>query len=219
MRRGALLLAGAALAATAACSAGRAARTRTPEPRPDEGPWATLRDAATRRARLYDGLDHRATATATHLSLPVREALVTRLGEWKSWTPEELERRLLFEREQAATGEEFLLSFYAADTRTNDLDAVPSTWRLAVRTRGGEELLPVQVDAVDDYDRDTRTLFPWIGPFDIVYRVRFPLPGAGALAGGDHALEIASALGMMTLDWSRPAEPVPLLLPAPQDPR
>lgn len=217
MRLAALAL--AVLAAVGSgCSVGARARTRTPAPGPNEGRWAELRDDATRRGRLYDGLDHRATATATHLSVPVREALAERLAEWKSWTAEELERRLVLERAQAASGEDFLVSFYAADTRTNDLDASDSTWRLAVRT-GGEELLPLDVEALDQYDQEVRTLFPWIGPFDTVYRVRFPLPSAGPLKGGDCALEITSALGSLDLDWSRPPEPVPLLLPTPHEHR
>ena len=82
----------AALAAAALAAAG--CHPRSPLPMTREGEWALTRDAATRRAVLYDGFKHRATGTATHLSLAVREARARRLGEWLGWTDQELATRL-----------------------------------------------------------------------------------------------------------------------------
>ncbi|WP_242344673.1 hypothetical protein [Anaeromyxobacter terrae] len=215
MTRAALVRAvlGLALLAGAACTI----RSRTPYPRTDQGEWAERRDNATRRDLLYDGLDHRATATATHLSLPVREARARRLAEWKGWTAQELEQRLATERAEAAAGEEFLIVFYTSASKANDLDAPKSIWHLAVKNEAGE-LVSVGARIADD-DDELRGLFPWVGPFDTVYRVRFPVPREGPLADEGYVLEIASALGVLELDYTSPPIPTPRIQPSPPEGR
>jgi hypothetical protein len=202
-------LALAAAAALASC----ALLPRAPEPTTMEGEWAQKRDAETRRAFLYDGLKHRATATATHLSLAVREARARRLAEWYGWTPAELDHRLAQERKDAAEREEFLVSFYTAESHYNDLDGLRTGWRVALKVEG-TDLLPRRITALD---RETSTLglFPYVGPFDTIYQVVVPMPAAGPVAGRPFALEIASALGKLSIDFSTPngtitpQEPVP----------
>lgn len=188
----------AALAALAGCSI----HAKSPLPPTREGEWALARDAATRRTVLYDRLTHRATATATHLSLAVREARARRLAEWLGWTPQELERRLAAEREEAAAGEEFLLSFYTSDSRANDLDAPESVWRVALKV-GGTDLLARRVTSIDP-DVTTAGLFPYVGPFDVVYRVFLPRPAGGAIDGTPFVLQLASTLGKVDLDYGAP---------------
>lgn len=172
---------------------------REPEPRPDAGDWASARDAATRRYQLYDGLVHRATATATFLSPEVREARARRLAKWLAWTQDDLARRLEAERTEAAAFDDFVVAFYTADRTANDLDAMRSVWRIAVEVGGGE-LLPTNVTALDS-DATITTLYPWVSPFDTVYRVRFAQPPDAPLAGRPFTLEIASALGRIPLDF------------------
>jgi hypothetical protein len=209
VRARALLAAAAALAL-----AGCPLHPRAPQPPPREGEWALLRAAETRRAVLYDGLRHRATATATHLSLPVREARARRLAEWFGWSDEELERRVALERAGAAAGEEFLLSFYTADPRANDLDAPRSMWRVFVRVDGAD----LEATRVTSIDRDTTILglFPYVGPFEVAYLVLLPRPTSGELRGRPFVLELASGLGRVSLDWNvagilveEPWQPVP----------
>lgn len=189
-------------AATGLLLAGCPIHPRAPLPPPRAGEWAVARDAATRRAVVYDVLDHKATATATHLSLPVREARARRLGEWLGWTPKELEDRLATERAEAAAGEEFVVSFYTADPKWNDLDAPRSVWRVSLRT-GDVDLLATRVTSIDS-NATTVGLYPYVGPFDVVYRVFLPHPPSGPIDGGAYVLEIASALGKVTLDYGAP---------------
>lgn len=204
----------AALAAALALAlAGCAYLPRSPVPATTEGDWAHERDLGTRRALLYDGLDHRATGTATHLSLAVREARARRLAAWYGWTPQELEERLAQERKEAAEGEEFVISFYTAQPRENDLDAPRSIWRVAVKV-DGTDLLPRRVTSVDR-DATITGLFPYVGPFDVVYRASFPPASAGPLAGREFTLEIAGARGKLPLDYGRPDGTVDPQQPAP----
>ncbi len=188
---------------------------RAPVPTTVEGEWGRIRDESTRRFQLYDRLDNRANATVTHLSLAVREARARRLAKWLDWTPEELERRLADERAAAAKAEEFLVSFYTADPRANDLDAPKSVWRIALRLNG-EELLANHITSVD-MDATLLGLFPYVGPFDIAYLVTCPRAPGGDIADKPFVLEVTSALGKMPLDWGvedgrmahEPLQPVP----------
>jgi hypothetical protein len=175
---------------------------RQPQPRPGTGEWAEVRDGATRAKQLYDGLVHRANAVAVHLTLPVREARAVRLADWYAWSPPELDRRLAEERAEAAKGEEFLLAFYTAELRANDLDAPRSIWRVAVVVEG-VNVLASKVEAVQS-DATLKALFPLVGPFDTVYRVRFPPPPEGKLEGRSFLVRLSSALGTIDLDFGMP---------------
>ena len=189
-------------------------QAREPVPGPEEGEWARKRDEATRRFELYDGLVHRATATATFLTPEVREARARRLAKWLSWTEDELARRLAAEQADGAAGEEFVLTFYTADKHWNDLDTGSrSQWRVSVEL-GPVEMLPSKIEAMDD-DAMLKGLFPWVGPFDVVYRVRAPHPPDGQLAGRPFVLRLSSALGKIPLDYARPAEKFEVPVQAP----
>ncbi len=102
---------------------------------------------------------------------------------------------------------------YTAEPRFNDLDAPRSGWRVAVQFNGAD-LLPRRVTAVER-DSATLGLYPYVGPFDVVYRVILPMPAAGPVAGRPYDLEIASALGKLIIDFETPngtitpQEPVP----------
>jgi hypothetical protein len=206
----------AGLLAAAGCSIRSSVNTllpTSPKPDPLEGEWAEKRDAATRRDLVYDGLKHRATVTATHLSLAVREARARRLAAWFGWTPVELEKWLAEERKAAATTEEFEVAFYTAEPRYNNLDGLRSDWRVTLKVDGAD-LLAKRVVGVDR-DAATLMLFPFIGPFDIVYRVIAPIPQAGPVEGRPYVLELSSALGRLTLDYGKPPGP-PATVNSPQ---
>jgi hypothetical protein len=175
---------------------------RQPQPGPKGGEWAEAREEGTRAKQLYDGVVHIANAAATHLTPRVREARATRLADWLAWSPAELDRQLAQDRAEAAAGEEFVLAFYTADMYANDLDAPKSVWRVALVV-DGVNVLPRKVEFLDA-DWTVKQLFPYVGPFDTVYRVRFPPAPEGSLKGHTYVLRLSSALGSVDLDWSRP---------------
>jgi len=201
-RRAARLLLALGLA-LAGCSAYREVRSTLPplepQPGPEAGDYATLRDAASRRARLYDGFVHRADLNGTWLSAEVRLAGTRRLAEWQGWSQAELDKALALDQAEAAKGEQFLLALYTADRHHNDLDAPSSTWRV-VLDDGTTQATATSVEAVPA-DATVRQLFPYVGPFDVVYRARLPWTGA-PLAGRPFTLKLLSALGPLVLDFS-----------------
>jgi hypothetical protein len=205
-----------ALLSLAGCGAIQGVKSRLPprepQPGPEAGDFADLRDAATRQDKLYDGFLHRATAAATWLTPEVREAATRRLAEWQGWSAGELARALEAERAETAKGEEFVLAFYAAERRNNDLDLKPSVWRLEL-TDGTDQASAASITVAED-DATMKALFPFVGPFDLVYRVRVPWPGA-PLAGRPFQLRISGALGRMDLRFneSGPAVERPHMAP------
>lgn len=171
---------------------------RNPSPGIDAGEWGTLRDDASRRAVLYDGFVHRANASATWLSPEVREAGVRRQAEWQARNAAELEQALARSRAEALKGEEFMVAVYTADRRANDLDAPKSVWHLELDD--GTTRVPAFEVVGITTDATVRQLFPYIDPFDVVYRVRFKWTGA-SLVGRPFKLRIGSGLGELVLDF------------------
>jgi hypothetical protein len=172
---------------------------REPQPGPEDGAYADLRDAATRKARLYDGFVHRADVTVTWLSPEVRDAGTRRLAEWQGWSTVELEAALAAQHAEAAKGEQFLISLYTADRKHNDLADPGSIWRIQLDD-GTTRAAAAAVEVVPR-DANTRQLFPFVGSFDLVYRARVPWTGE-PLAGRGFSLKLMSALGPLVLDFT-----------------
>jgi hypothetical protein len=143
-----------------------------PKPGPDQGAWAQARDRQTRAVRLYDGLALRAFATVVWESPEVRAARVDRVAVWKAMTDDERAASRHAEDETAAVFDELTVALFTPDRNDNDLDANQSNWRLALVTDAGEtvatKVTQLRIDSM------LRTLYPRIGDFDVVYRVRFP---------------------------------------------
>ncbi len=194
-----------AAAAVALALGGCALFPRQPAPTTHEGEWAAQRDRFTRSAKGYDRLDDRVFATATYQAPSVREARVERLAEWKAMTAEERERLMAAERADGETWEEFLLAFYTSDRDSNDLTSAQSVWRLALVVEGGGEILPAARPEMLRSDATVTGLYPSVGKFDIVYRVRFPRwKGERPLHETAFRLVVAGAPAKIELRFDQP---------------
>lgn len=188
--------------AVAGCGALQGVRSRLPprepQPGPEDGAYADLRDAATRQDRLYDGFLHRADLTGTWLSAEVQDAGTRRLAAWQGWPQAELDAALAAQAAEAAKGEQFLLAMYTADRKHNDLADQGSVWRIQLDD-GTTQASAAAVEVVPR-DANARQLFPYIGSFDVVYKVRVPWTGA-PLAGRPFTLKVQGALGQLSLSF------------------
>jgi hypothetical protein len=197
MRR-ALLPALVALAAAAGCA--RIPFTEAqPTPTADQGAWAELRHRFTRSGKIYDGLGTNAFVSAVYEPLEEREARADRLAVWKKLTAQEREVLLATERDQASRFDDFLLALFTPVRPDNDLTSKKSIWRVAVVIPGEGELLPESIEQVH-VDSDLRELYPNVGDFDVVYRVRFPR-WKEPLAARAFTLRLASSRGSLDLDY------------------
>jgi hypothetical protein len=196
-----LLLAAALSLALAGCSLFQGMNERLPRhpsPGPAGGEYAALREAASRHDSLYDGLVHRADLNGTWLSPAVRLAGTRQLAEWQSWTPGELEAALKADQAAAAKGEEFVLALYTAERKHNDLDVKPSVWHVEIDD--GQRVAVASTVEVLTADATTQQLFPYVGPFDVVYRIRVRWDGP-PLEGRRFVLRLAGAVGKLELDF------------------
>jgi hypothetical protein len=194
-----------AMAALALALGGCGLLPRQPVPTSLEGEWAAQRDRFTRSAKAYDRLDDQVFLTATYQAPSVRVARVERLAEWKAMTAEERDRLLAAERAEGEQWEEFLVAFYTNDRNSNDLASTRSVWRLALAVEGAGELLPVARPEIVRSDATVAGLYPYVGNFDIVYRVRFPRwKGERPLHEIPFALVVASALAKVELRFDAP---------------
>lgn len=176
-----------------------------PVPGAREGEWAAQRDRFTRSAKAYDRLDDQAFVTATYQAPSARLARADRLAEWKAMTAEERERLLASERAEGEKWEEFLVAFYTSDRDSNDLASTRSVWRLALAVEGAGELLPAGRPEIVRSDATVTGLYPYVGKFDVVYRVRFPRwKGERPLHEIPFRLVMAGALAKVELRFNEP---------------
>ncbi len=195
-------VAAALLASALACSLYRSVYRPAPEPTTFEGDWARVRGQYARSAKLYDGLSTRAFAQVVYAAPEVRRSRVDRLAVWRKVTPEEKERMAAAERADGERWEEFLIAFFTADRGDNDLSARQSVWRIALVVPGEGDSLPASVDELRT-DATLRELYPEIGDYDTVYRVRFPRWRA-PLTDRPFSLRVTSARGQLTFRWPGP---------------
>ncbi len=172
---------------------------RQPSPPPNEGDWALARERVTRSSKIYDGLGTNAFVRAVYQASDVRESRVSRLAVWTAMTAPERDRLLAAEREEAAQYDDFLVALFTPDRADNDLDSLRSIWRVALVVPGEGERLPVKVSQVKA-DSTLRTLYPAIGEFDVVYRVRFTR-WEPPIAQRHFTLRLAGARGRVDLEY------------------
>jgi hypothetical protein len=170
-----------------------------PTPPADQGEWAALRERATRSGKLYDGLGTNAFLRAVYQASDVRQARVSRLATWSAMPAVERDRLLAAERDEAARYDDFLVSLFTPNRADNDLDATRSIWRVALVVPGEGERLPVGISQVKA-DSTLRALYPGIGDFDVVYRVRFAR-WEPPLAQRRFVLRLAGARGRIDLEF------------------
>ncbi len=179
----------------------------SPKPGTDDPPWGPERDRFARHAKVYDIFDDKAFAVAWYESVPFRLARADRVAAWRAFSPDERNKMISAEQAEAAAQEDFLLAFYTGHQPDNDLDSPRSIWRVALVV-GSTEILPTRIELVRA-DATIRALYPAIGNFDTIYRIRFPAWKGSPLADAPFSLMIAGAPGRIELTWD-PRGPDPI---------
>ena len=128
----------------------------------------------------------------------VRAARVVRVAAWRNLTPAERDALLASEQDEAERFEDFIVSLFTSDRADNDLDSTRSVWRVVLVVEGEGDAEPVRIEQVRP-DATLRTLYPTIGDFDTVYRVRFPRWPHGSLSERRFILRLAGARGRVDL--------------------
>lgn len=173
-----------------------------PDPLPERaGPYGAAFFAWSRQAAIYEGLEARVFVAATYHTGPFRAALgqeVARLfgeGQGGGDGSSDGGARLAWARAESAPSEtrDFLVALSAADRGLDVLDGPTPAWRLSLQDAAGTHA-PLSVVRVEP-DVSARALYPYLNPFTVAYRVRFPA-GQGALK-----LVLAGVHGRAELDF------------------
>lgn len=185
--------------ALAGCATGRIPRLGTDPPPADpdaaiESAYQQTLERYTRSQGLYDLFDTRLFVHATWESGAFTEARVRRLARFRAMPVEEERAALEAERQRLRDVVEFHLAVHANDPKMDDFDRGNSMWRLALLV-DGREVAPQLVERIGRTTTDQRSIYTYMEPFWVGYRVRFPRPSGG----GAMTLKIASSVGRAEL--------------------
>jgi hypothetical protein len=186
VRRRVLLLASLVLAACA---------TAQPFPVPD-GPYGEALDAATRSAVVRSGLSNELIAFATFDS-PTYVAARREKVSYIRKVPLDEADACMGPVAAPATGPAFFVSVYTNLRPASAIDRPDNLWAVALETPAGT-FRPVAVKRLFP-DATLRTLYPYIDPFSLTFRVTFP-PEAAA---GPHRLVFSGPAGSAGMAFAR----------------
>lgn len=186
----------------AGCATARIPRLGTDPPPVDPDPalesaYQQTLERATRSQSVYDLFDTRLFVHATWESSAFSEARINRLARFRAMPIEEERSLLEAERQRLKDVVEFHLAVHANDPKMDDFDRVGSMWRVAL-VADGRELTPQSIERIGRTTTDQRSIYTYMEPFWVGYRVRFIKPGATT----SMVLKIASSVGKAELSYS-----------------
>lgn len=123
---------------------------------------------------VYRGFETVLLAHGTYKSTAFREAYATKYAADHQLS--DADRRHLLEEETAAAQKEFefILAVYAPEKDTILLHSPRSLWTIYLEDDAGRRLAPNDVRGVDRERMRLEEYFPYITPWQELYRVRFP---------------------------------------------
>ncbi|MFQ5896021.1 MAG: hypothetical protein ACE5JJ_09455 [Nitrospinota bacterium] len=155
-----------------------------------------------RSGKLYRNFDTILLARVLYRSAEVRVHFVAQLARSRLLTASE--RRELVAKEAASRSErEFIMAVSTGEAGWNDFDKKDSMWSLRLELPGGRRVAPKEIRRfrLDPEGDPLLTLYPFIGLWDTVYSVRFPLPPGAVAREEPIKLIISSVLGRLELLW------------------
>lgn len=157
-----------------------------------EAAYQAVLDRSTVSKAVYDNLDTQVFFYVTWQSNEFVAARVEREGAFRAQPAAERGRNLEQERARLLGGVEFHLAVSAVDYRVDDFDRPNSIWRVALVV-DGQESVPASIERLGRTTPQLRSIYGYMEPFWVGYRVRFP--SATLRAGQRFLVRVASALG------------------------
>ena len=166
----------------------------------------------TRSDKIYNSLDERLFITATYHSPEFRKAFAIAFPEIYGHGGTVTRRELVDLTGNVEHYHTFFVAAYTPNIKWNDLDKDDSIWRLALLGENNVEVQPEKIVRVK-VDENLKIVYPYIGRFDAIYLIRFPLIdelGKPVIRPDSNhfRLRIVSALGTAEPTWKlSPAAP------------
>jgi len=139
-------------------------------------PYPATQERWTRKCRIYrGGLDLELIAAATFKSRAFRQAYSAEYARTYKLNRAEQEKMLQDQMEAANIYNDFVVSAFMPDKRWNDWNIKDTIWKLYLSRGDDIRIKPVEVRRIKPVDAVLTHFFPYISPWDVVYRVRFPV--------------------------------------------
>jgi hypothetical protein len=199
--RRALVLACVALAG---CTTARIPRVGGDPPPADpdssrEQAYQVVLERYTRSQAVYDNLDTNVFFHATWQSPAFVEARLARDASFRAIPAAEAAANLAAEQQRLGDATEFHMAVHANDYKFEDFNRPDSMWRLALVV-DGQDLRPLSVDRLGRTNSPMRSIYSYMEPFWVGYRVRFPK--VSLQPGQTFTFRLASALGKADLVYT-----------------
>ena len=157
------------------------------------GNYREVLDHWTQKVRIYiGGFDVELIAAATFKSVPFREAYTAEYARTQKLSKAETTKMLSDQRAAAASYTEFTVAAFTPDKRWNDFTEKEPIWHVYLTRNGVNLVKPVEIRRVKNVDAVTMHFYPYISPWDVVYKIRFPaqLPGSSEDIYRDAAMPV-----------------------------
>lgn len=194
--------AAAGLALLAACST-RPGYTNafmsSDAPRVEDPAYRENLERFTRWHTHYDELDARIFLAATWEAWPLRRARAAAISEVMALSPARSAALLAKEMGEARRYTDVFVGLYTADLHWNDVSSPDSIWEVHLEGVPGGAVQPIAIERYERPDANLRALYPYLSPFWVGYRVRFPaIPGTRPET---LVLRLASAVAQVEVRW------------------
>lgn len=165
-----------------------------------DGRFAQANQKWAQEKQIYDAFDVKMFFGVTDESWEFRQSRIERLALLRQSTPEETNGQLAVEKADHDKYQEFTFAVHPNERQFDDFDRGDSIWRTALITPKGEAL-PLKWERISRPDVNTRALYPYVGDFWVLYKLRFNrvVPPETPVT-----LRFASSVGH--IDFSFPAE-------------
>lgn len=164
-----------------------------------ESGYQVVLERHTKSQAVYDNLDTNVFFHATWQAPAFVEARLAREARFRAIPEGEAAAALEAENQRLGDATEFHLAVHANDYRYEDFDKADSMWRLALVV-DGREVTPTSVERLGRSSSQMRSIYSYMEPFWVGYRVRFPK--VGLEAGQSFTFRLASALGKAELKYT-----------------
>jgi len=138
------------------------------------GEYSAVAERWTREARIYRGFDVELIAQATFKAVPFRKAYAEEYARVYLLTDT---ARTRLEDDQKAAAEryhDFILAAFVPEIKWNDFDKKDSVWKVYLTTDGQTLLEPLEIRRIRKVDAAISHFYPFVTPWKVVYRLRFP---------------------------------------------
>jgi hypothetical protein len=179
-----------------------------PSPDPYKGgEYPAISARWTREARIYRGFDVELIAAATFKTAAFRKAYADEYARVFLLAEAEKDKLVSDQNTAAKRYHDFLLAAFVPEKKWNDFDKKGSVWKVYLTTDGQRHLDALEIRRVRKVDAAIGHFYPFVTPWKVVYRLRFPqaYPGTSEPVIGDNnevvSLVITGVRGTTTMQW------------------